>query len=383
MLYSTTLAASLLFLTTNAHMILQSPVPYADSKDKSPLAADGSNFPCKSVPYTVTSMNDWPIGSSQTLQWSGTATHGGGSCQVSVTLDKAPTKSSVWKVIYSIEGGCPDNVPGNLPDGDQKQRPAFNFTIPPELPNGEYSMAASWFNHVGNREMYMVCAPVKVSGGKDDTAAFNSLPNMAIANVAGQGDCKTPEGFDYEFENPGKYKTKGGAGPFKPLCGGAGGSSGGGSSPAAPQQPGAPASPGAPAAPAAPPVASPPAASPPNPAAPSAAITSTIRQVVTVTAPSGAAPTPAAPSPNAPAAPAPAAPSAAPAPPQAPAPGSSNGSSCSPDGAVVCNGPSQFAICNFGKAVFQPVAAGTTCEGGKIAKRHDVATTLVKKSRAA
>jgi hypothetical protein len=42
---------------------------------------------------------------------------------------------------------------------------------------------------------------------------------------------------------------------------------------------------------------------------------------------------------------------------------------CSADG-------KQFAICNWGKAVFQAVAQGTTCSGGKIAKRYDLASTL-------
>ncbi|KAI5358519.1 hypothetical protein Slin15195_G109670 [Septoria linicola] len=40
--------------------------------------------------------------------------------------------------------------------------------------------------------------------------------------------------------------------------------------------------------------------------------------------------------------------------------------SCPVDGAVVCNGPELFGLCNFGSVVFQPVAAGTACENGKI-----------------
>jgi hypothetical protein len=42
---------------------------------------------------------------------------------------------------------------------------------------------------------------------------------------------------------------------------------------------------------------------------------------------------------------------------------------CSADG-------KQFALCNFGRAVFQPVAQGTSCQGGKIARRDEYATTL-------
>lgn len=41
-------------------------------------------------------------------------------------------------------------------------------------------------------------------------------------------------------------------------------------------------------------------------------------------------------------------------------------SSCPVDGAVVCNGPNLFGLCNFGHVVWQQVALGTACEGGKI-----------------
>jgi len=39
------------------------------------------------------------------------------------------------------------------------------------------------------------------------------------------------------------------------------------------------------------------------------------------------------------------------------------------DGAIVCNGSTQFGLCNFGKVVFQDVSAGTTCSNGVIQKR--------------
>ena len=165
---STLIAAAVMMamepLHAGAHMILKSPVPYGNPNN-SPLEATGSDFPCKAVPYTVNTMNEWSVGSEQTLSFTGTAVHGGGSCQISVTTDKEPTKESKWKVIYSIEGGCPVEAAGNLDQNGPSTNNAFKYTVPAELPNGVMTMAWTWFNKIGNREMYMNCAPITVSGG--------------------------------------------------------------------------------------------------------------------------------------------------------------------------------------------------------------------------
>lgn len=385
MLSTTTVLSVMLAMAplSQAHMILKNPVPFG-TPDKAPLAGDGSNFPCKNVAYTSTTTNEWTVGSNGSFELLGSAVHGGGSCQISVTTDKAPTKASKWKVIHSFEGGCP--VPpakgGNKDDGDTANAP-MPFLIPSELMDGVYVGSWSWQNKVGNREFYQACFPVKVSGGKStDTGAYDALPDMAVANIAGQGNCDTKEGFDYTYPNPGKYVTKSNVpstGPWADLCGGAasapGGSGSGGNGGIPP--PG-PANPGAPSQ-------APPAASAPAASQPAGGLTSTLRTIVTVTAPSGPAPssskkdtqTPPAAKPTPPAPQAPVvAPSAAPS--QAPvAPGTGSGAACSPDGSIVCSPDGkQFAICNWGKAVFQAVAAGTMCQGGKIAKRADYASTL-------
>nr|4MAH_A Chain A, AA11 Lytic Polysaccharide Monooxygenase [Aspergillus oryzae]4MAI_A Chain A, AA11 Lytic Polysaccharide Monooxygenase [Aspergillus oryzae] len=196
------------------HMMMAQPVPYGkDTLNNSPLAADGSDFPCKlrSNTYQVTEENTAAIGQSMPLSFIGSAVHGGGSCQVSLTTDREPTKDSKWIVIKSIEGGCPANVDGNLSGGPTSTGASkFTYTIPEGIEPGKYTLAWTWFNRIGNREMYMNCAPLTVTGSsskrdevpKEKTVEKRSanFPPMFVANVNG---CTTKEGVDIRFPNPG------------------------------------------------------------------------------------------------------------------------------------------------------------------------------------
>lgn len=199
-----------------------------------------------------------PLGSSQPLKFTGSAVHGGGSCQISVTYDKAPTANSVWKVIHSIHGGCPISETGNLVGTAELPTPhSYTFTIPNELPAGEAVLAWTWFNRIGNREMYMNCAPITITAGSKrrdegslsarnatqlverDIAAYNSLPNMYVANTS--KDCTTTveDNKNIIFPNPGSSVEKNAAavGEFvaAPACGDKnGGSAAGPSQPASP-----------------------------------------------------------------------------------------------------------------------------------------------------
>ncbi|KAK1067389.1 hypothetical protein LTR12_017587 [Friedmanniomyces endolithicus] len=44
----------------------------------------------------------------------------------------------------------------------------------------------------------------------------------------------------------------------------------------------------------------------------------------------------------------------------------STGVTCSPNGELICNGPNEFGLCNWGRVVWQPVAPGTACVHGAI-----------------
>ncbi|KID87929.1 glycoside hydrolase [Metarhizium guizhouense ARSEF 977] len=197
-----------LVASASAHIKMTSPAPFDNQRlSNGPLDASGSNFPCKNADYSVRPVteNVYAQGSTQTLEFIGSAVHGGGSCQVSLTTDLEPTKNSVWKVIKSIEGGCPaKDQTGNLEGGSAtgKVPYTYDFQISEQLGAGNYTIAWTWFNKVGNREMYMNCAPVSVTGSGGSPNYLDSLPDMFVANV-GNG-CGTKEGTDVQFPDPGQ-----------------------------------------------------------------------------------------------------------------------------------------------------------------------------------
>ncbi|EMC93960.1 hypothetical protein BAUCODRAFT_216599 [Baudoinia panamericana UAMH 10762] len=392
--------------TVNAHMFISSPAPIPGSAPKDPLDASGSNFPCHGVALPSSGGLSMPAGSSQVLSWelgngANTAVHGGGSCQISITYETDPAKvkdPSNWFVIYSIEGGCPSNTHQNLdgqytgPQGSYSgalscQDPKangvdcvnqFNFSIPQGVKNGNAIMSWTWFNSVGNREMYQNCVNINLSGG--DGSEMSELPTMFVANLGSVNQCPTTQSVDLLFPNPGKYvttkKPSGAAAstaitfpmatPSGTGCNNDGGS---GSGPAA-QSSAAPAAPSS-AAYSAPSAAQSASLSQATGAASSVAGNAavTVTTMATITGQASYAPVASY-----------AASSAAASSAAYSAPASGSGSStpsgscrngalpCSSDGAVVCMG-SQWGLCNHGCAVPEPLAPGTSCSNGLITRR--------------
>ena len=222
-MYSTILsllaAATILVMPINAHMTMKSPMPYGNSTlNNSPLDATGLDFPCKLRPgvYDVDlDYNVMPIGVIQTLSFIGSAVHGGGSCQVSLTTDMQPTKESHWQVIYSIMGGCPASALGNFPD-NTNEASTFQFSVPEGITPGNYSLVWTWFNRIGNPQMYMNCAPVTVTGGSSKRDSLDDLmfstnlskrttfPPMFVANI--NNGCATQnDDEDLRFPEPGNF----------------------------------------------------------------------------------------------------------------------------------------------------------------------------------
>lgn len=212
----TVLAAALfgLFPFSQAHMQMKSPPPLRskfnphttdqDYDMTSPLSSSGSNYPCKgSLRLLDTAQGqpvaEWTAGEANTMTITGNTPHSGGSCQASLSFDSGKT----WTVVHSYIGECP--VMGDS---------SYQFTLPSDTPAGQALFAWTWFNKVGNREMYMNCAVITIkaagnsrfrrnlnSRSSANSAPISSRPNMFVANV-GNG-CSTAEGSDLQFPNPG------------------------------------------------------------------------------------------------------------------------------------------------------------------------------------
>ncbi|KAF2233215.1 lytic polysaccharide monooxygenase [Viridothelium virens] len=197
------------FTFTSAHIEMSWPYPLRsklnsktpqslmDYSMTAPLDASGSNFPCKGYQANtpLDSVASLSAGSQYNMTLDGSATHGGGSCQISLSYDNGAT----FRVIKSIIGGCPFTE-------------KYDYTIPSFAPSGKVLLAWSWQNHEGNREFYMNCASVKITGSpssrrrkrqSSSASSMNDLPNIWVANLPEVNKCTTSEGVDPVYPDPG------------------------------------------------------------------------------------------------------------------------------------------------------------------------------------
>ncbi|KAF1918843.1 hypothetical protein BDU57DRAFT_554248 [Ampelomyces quisqualis] len=378
-MFSKIIAAWALAASASAHMIMTNPIPFTSSgQDKGPI--DLAGYPCKKQMGFAFSedANKWIAGEKQVITFDGTATHGGGSAQISLTTDTEPTEKSQFKVIHSFIGNFPTDRPGNLMGADADKKPGqYPFTVPNV--NGTFTVAVSWINKVGNREFYMMCAHVTISSGtsSDSTASAQQnladLPDMFVANLPAD-ECSTKEGEDFQYPNPGQSVTIGksvnlgstltGSGCAKQNAMGAGAGSIGSPSAGTPSTPsqGTPSTPSqsTPSIPSG--VQSPagpnPTSNPGGAFAPGASATpATPSSVAQPVAPAKGLTAPVANSPPA-------------TPQQLSNTTPSNGQCipCTQEGAKVCMDERTYGLCNHGCAIPQPMAPGATCTSTK--KRH-------------
>ncbi|KAK4034235.1 hypothetical protein C8A01DRAFT_49336 [Parachaetomium inaequale] len=235
------LTLALLGVPATAHMQMTYPPPLkskanpntgpnADYSMTSPLRTDGSDFPCKGyLPLLSTPegkpVASWAAGQAYNFTISGGAAHNGGSCQAALSVDGGKT----FRVVHSYEGGCPGQ-------GDS----SFRFDVPGDAPETDGAVFAwTWFNNLGNREMYMNCAVVDIVGGHGgrEKVAFASRPGLFRANI-GNG-CRTVDSADVKFPDPGPdVDSKGSAKAPSGTCGGGSGGSGGSSGGTSGESPG-------------------------------------------------------------------------------------------------------------------------------------------------
>lgn len=203
-----------LFDTVSAHVKLSNPAPWGgDELTTSPLAATGSNYPCQQTSDTSTFYdstgltNTLTIGGEETVSFTGSASHGGGSCQLALTSDVPPTASSSWQVMVSIMGGCPSTGAEGVDN--------YTYTVPSSFSPGAYSFAWTWISkESGTPEYYMNCAPVTLVAGssskrfaaveEDRLLARDTLPELFVADLSGINSCAKPnENLDVVYPNPG------------------------------------------------------------------------------------------------------------------------------------------------------------------------------------
>ncbi len=217
-LFATT--ATFMGTLSSAHMQMSWPPPFRskynpyttdiDYNMNSPLDANGDNYPCKGYQSLLgtpqgASVVTWKAGQTYNMTIVGGATHGGGSCQASLSYDHGAS----WTVIHSYIGSCP--LMSN-----------WSFTLPNDTPAGDALFAWSWFNKIGNREMYMNCAHVTIGAGSGGSTSrrgagdpFGSRPAIFVANV--NDGCGTAENCDLEFPDPGPDVDNASSGTCPPV----------------------------------------------------------------------------------------------------------------------------------------------------------------------
>lgn len=131
-----------------------------------------------------------------------------------VTEGHAPTPDSAWKVIQSIEGGCPKaDVAGNLEPGQNPD--TYTFTIPEDFAPGNYTWAWTWINKIAAEpEFYMNCAPISVTAATGSTKRVKerrekysqsprettSYPDLFLANIGSASNgCNTSEAVEQQI----------------------------------------------------------------------------------------------------------------------------------------------------------------------------------------
>ncbi|KAJ9061955.1 hypothetical protein DSO57_1015597 [Entomophthora muscae] len=171
-----------------AHMALTEPAPRRsihhpgytwENKDYDIISPLGGSFPfpCRGAPVGPV-YKAYKAGSNIDIHIDGIAKHKGGHCQFSMTYDQVN-----FAVLKTIMGDCIISTVH------------YQVAIPKDAPNGNATFAWTWFNKIGNREMYMNCVDIEITDGSDNGSIKGK--KMVVANLPGYPIF--PEGFETDY----------------------------------------------------------------------------------------------------------------------------------------------------------------------------------------
>ncbi|KAJ2459899.1 hypothetical protein GGI03_005424 [Coemansia sp. RSA 2337] len=186
------LVLAMLATTAMSHVSMKSPcvryTPFCDSCPELPPGQsmdNNINAPigthesisqplCKyTTPYAKPAAH-WTAGSTVSVEFNPhAAVHGGGHAEFSLSYDMGNTFVVIHRELrYCFTGG-----PSSSNTGTQL---SYSIPLPADLPSGDRVVFAwTWVNAIGNREFYMNCADVAISG--KDGGSFSG-PQMLVAN---------------------------------------------------------------------------------------------------------------------------------------------------------------------------------------------------------
>ncbi|KAJ1785443.1 hypothetical protein LPJ59_006143, partial [Coemansia sp. RSA 2399] len=134
---------------------------------------------CKHTVPWPTPAATWTAGESVTIKFNpNAAIHSGGDMEFSISYDGGKTFAVVYQVLrYAFLNGKPSG------DTNTAQVLDYTFTLPKELPNSDSAVFAwTWVNASGNREFYMNCVDVKITGS---SSSSYTAKEVTIANYPG------------------------------------------------------------------------------------------------------------------------------------------------------------------------------------------------------
>lgn len=141
--------------------------PDIDYNMMAPLFSDGSNFPCKHYSKDKT-VATYIAGDTIQVTLFGTTIHNGGSCEFSISYDNERT----FLVLYRVIRNC------------MLSGMSFSVPLPKSTPSCDSCVFSwSWSNAIGNRELYMNCADIKIAN--NEAIQYLQVPKMTVVNLPG------------------------------------------------------------------------------------------------------------------------------------------------------------------------------------------------------